>query len=600
MVRALRAHWPEYLIEAAGLGLFMLVAGLVATLLEYPGSPVHRAIEDPLLRRVPMGLAMGLTAIAIVYSPWGKQSGAHINPAVTLCFYRLGRIEPWDAVFYVLFQVAGGAIGVLLALGLLGAAFSAPRVRYVATLPGPGGAATAFGAEALLSFTLMSVVLFSTNAARLHRYTGFFAGCLVAGFVVIAAPVSGMSINPARSFASALPGGLWTSFWIYVTAPLLGMLVAAQAYVWVRGPGRVACAKLHHENDRRCIFRCGYRRRAAALLLLFVGAAWPRADAVAEAAAVSVPSVGMTVSDADRVADFYTSVLDFEKTGDFELWGEEIETLTGVFGARIRVVPMRLGHEALALTEFVAPRGLAVPADSRSNDLWFQHVAIVVSDIDAAYARLRAHGVEHVSTAVQTIPEWNPAAGGIRAFYFRDPDGHNLELIWFPPGRGDPRWQRETDALFLGIDHTAVAASDTERSLGLYRDLLGLAVAGESENHGPEQERLNQVFGARLRITGLRGREGPGVELLEYLSPAGGRPVPRDVAANDLVHWETTLRVRDLDALAARLRERGAWLVSPRIANVPEKEFGFRRALLVRDPDGHALRLVEGGRGGTR
>jgi catechol 2,3-dioxygenase-like lactoylglutathione lyase family enzyme len=254
----------------------------------------------------------------------------------------------------------------------------------------------------------------------------------------------------------------------------------------------------------------------------------------------SVVSVGFTVSDLDREVALFTQVLGFERVSEVELWGDEYEHLTGVFGARTRVARLRLGSETVELTEFLTPQGRPIPLDSKSYDHWFQHVAIVVSDMDAAYARLREHKVRHVSSGPQTLPAWNPNAGGIRAFYFQDPDGHNLEVIWYPTGKGDPRWQAK-DRLFLGIDHTAIVVGDTEASLRFYRDAVGLKVAGTSENYGTEQEHLNLVFGARLRITGLRGDGGPGIEFLEYLTPGGGRAVPPDAAANDLTHWHVTL-----------------------------------------------------------
>jgi len=255
---ALRQHWPEYVMEAAGLGLFMISAGVFGTLLEYPGSPVQQAVTDPFLRRILMGTAMGLTAIGIIYSPWGKQSGAHINPAVTLTFFRLGKIEPWDALFYVAAQFAGGIAGVLLVALALGHSFADPPVIYVTTLPGSGGPAIAFLAEVAISFVLMFVVLVTTNTESLARHTGLFAGALVAIYITVVAPVSGMSMNPARTFGSALPAQLWESLWIYLTAPPLGMLLAADTYLRSIGPRGAICAKLHHHNDKRCIFRCGY------------------------------------------------------------------------------------------------------------------------------------------------------------------------------------------------------------------------------------------------------------------------------------------------------------------------------------------------------
>ena len=245
-------------MEAAGLGMFMISAGTFGTILEYPGSPAHQAIADPFLRRILMGTAMGLTAIGIIYSPWGKQSGAHINPSVTLTFFRLGKIEPWDALFYIAAQFAGGVAGVLLVALILGHPFANPPVTYVTTLPGSGGPAIAFLAEVAISFVLMFAVLVTTNIESLARHTGLFAGALVAIYIIAEAPISGMSMNPARTFGSALPAQLWESLWIYFTAPLLGMLLASEVYLRVRGAHRVFCAKLHHHNDKRCIFRCGY------------------------------------------------------------------------------------------------------------------------------------------------------------------------------------------------------------------------------------------------------------------------------------------------------------------------------------------------------
>jgi aquaporin Z len=260
VIEALRRHWPEYLIEAAGLGLFMVSAGAFATLIHHPGSPVRGAVPDPLARRALMGIAMGLTAIAIIYSPWGKRSGAHINPAVTLTFWRLGKIEGRDAAFYVLAQFAGGAAGMAAVAAILAGPIADPSVRYVATLPGPLGAGAAFAAEAAISCGLMLAVLTLGNAPRVARFTGLAAGTLVAIYITFEDPLSGMSMNPARSFASASVGGVWTSYWVYLTAPALGMLAASRIYAGLRGRSRVLCAKLHHDNDQRCIFRCGYPR----------------------------------------------------------------------------------------------------------------------------------------------------------------------------------------------------------------------------------------------------------------------------------------------------------------------------------------------------
>ena len=220
-----------------------------------------------------------------------------------------------------------------------------------------------------------------------------------------------------------------------------------------------------------------------------------------------VGAIGMTVSDMDASIDFYSKVLSFEKVSDVEVTGEDYERLQGVFGLRMRVVQMKLGDEFIELTEYLTPKGRPVPVDSRSNDHWFQHIAIITSDMDQAYALLRKHKVEHASTGPQRLPDWNENAGGIKAFYFRDPDKHWLEILQFPPDKGDRKWQQK-DKLFLGIDHTAIVVADTKTSLKFYRDALGLQIAGTSENYGTEQEHLNNVFGARLRITSLRAASG--------------------------------------------------------------------------------------------
>ena len=253
-----REHWPEYLMEAVGLGLFMISAAVVTSLLEHPHSPLYQLFSDPLIRRGLTGIAMGLTAIGIIYSPWGKRSGAHLNPAVTVAFFRLGKIQGLDAFCYVLAQFVGGVIGLLVAAMAIGMAIEHPTVNYVVTVPGGGGVGVAFAAEAGISFGLMLVVLIVSNHTKLNVWTGVFAGVLVAAYITVEAPLSGMSMNPARSFASALPAHLWTDFWVYLTAPLLGMLLAAECYVRFPGARRVLCAKLHHHNNERCIFLCHY------------------------------------------------------------------------------------------------------------------------------------------------------------------------------------------------------------------------------------------------------------------------------------------------------------------------------------------------------
>ena len=254
MLDRLKRHWPEYGMEAAGLGIFMVAACVFGMIFEYPGSPVRQAVENPFLRRLFMGLAMGLTAVGIIYSPWGKQSGAHLNPSVTLTFLRLGKVDPRDAVFYIMAQFAGGVAGVLLVAALFRHFVAHPSVNFVATVPGSGGPAVAFFAELVISFLLMSVVLIVSNTKHLAGFTGLFAGALVAMYISLEAPLSGMSMNPARTFSSAFPGEIWTALWVYFTAPPLGMLLAAQVYLWRKGARAVSCAKLHHRNNKRCIF----------------------------------------------------------------------------------------------------------------------------------------------------------------------------------------------------------------------------------------------------------------------------------------------------------------------------------------------------------
>lgn len=312
-------------------------------------------------------------------------------------------------------------------------------------------------------------------------------------------------------------------------------------------------------------------------------------------AEVNIRSIGtilITVGDMDRSLDFYSRILTFRKVSDTEIAGDEVEHLFGVFGARVRMVQMKLGDESIELVQFLAPRGRQIPVDSRSNDLWFQHIAVIVSNMDRAYQVLRQNKVEHASSGPQRLPDWNKNAGGIKAFYFKDPDEHPIEILEFPEGKGDPRWHRSTDRLFLGIDHTAIAVSDTDASLKFYRDLLGLRVAGESENYGTEQEHLNNVFGAHLRITALRAPTGPGIELLEYLSPRDGRPFPVDERANDLVHRETVLLTQDADATALKLRAAKVTFVSSGVVANHMEKIDFAKAFLVRDPDGHAIEIA--------
>ncbi len=256
MTRALREHWPEYLCEAAELGLFMISAGLFTILFWHPSSPIPRMIPSEIMRRMLTGIAMGSTAIALVFSPLGKRSGAHFNPAVTLTFWRLGKVKNWDAMFYIIAQFVGGILGVSAVALFVREALSHPTVHYAATLPRPHGMIVAFLAEFAIAFVLMSVVLRVSNTPHIARYTGLFAGALVATYITLEAPFSGMSMNPARTFGSAFVGHLWTGLWIYFTAPVLAMQLAATLYL--RGKGVVYCAKYHHYNRHRCIFNCRF------------------------------------------------------------------------------------------------------------------------------------------------------------------------------------------------------------------------------------------------------------------------------------------------------------------------------------------------------
>jgi aquaporin Z len=251
-------HWPEYLAEAAGLGVFLLAVGGAVTLLEYPGSPLQRALPWPLARRMMSGLFVGVSIVLLVYSPLGRLSGAHLNPAITLGFYRLGKISGHDAIFYVTSQFAGGTLGLVLLSAMAGPAFTAPPVLAAVTKPGAHGAGLAFLAEVVMSFGVLFLILVATNRKRLYRKTGFLVGALVATYVVLGAPLSGMSINPARSFASAVSAHFFGFLWIYFTAPPFGMLLAAELYQKrMRRP--VICAKMDHTDRFPCIFNCGFR-----------------------------------------------------------------------------------------------------------------------------------------------------------------------------------------------------------------------------------------------------------------------------------------------------------------------------------------------------
>jgi catechol 2,3-dioxygenase-like lactoylglutathione lyase family enzyme len=288
----------------------------------------------------------------------------------------------------------------------------------------------------------------------------------------------------------------------------------------------------------------------------------------------AVLSVSTTVADMDRSMGFYTRVLSFRKTSDREVElgaGDKVEQ-----GHRARVVSLKLGEESIDLVQFENTHGRPVLRDSRSNDLWFQHIAIIVSDMDRAYMVLQTNHVEAASVSPQRLPDWNKNAAGIRAFYFKDPDGHPLEILQFPAGKGDAKWHGNSGGLFLGIDHTAIVVSNTENSLKFYRDILGMHIVAISDNHGPEQEALNNVRGAHLRITTLRAQHGPGIELLEYLSPRTGRQLPYQPALSDLVHRQTVVLSDDPARLGIAL-------------TTAEHPYAGQKPFAVRDPDGHEL-----------
>ena len=325
-------------------------------------------------------------------------------------------------------------------------------------------------------------------------------------------------------------------------------------------------------------------RSLLACLLFVVAIQHAHAEPASRVSAVD--SVSLTVSDMERSVEFYTRVLTFEKVADREVASEEYEHLFAVFGLRLRSVRLRLGDEYIELVQFLAPRGRPFPVDSQSNDRWFQHVAIIVSDMRAAYSRLRSFNVEHASSGPQRLPDWNPNAGGIEAFYFRDPDGHYLEVLAFPEGKGLAKWHQSSGRLFLGIDHTAIVVSDTAASLHFYRDILGLRVVATSENYGAEQEHLNNVFGAHLRITSLRATQGPGVEFLEYLTPRTGRSFPPDTKPVDVWYWQINLRGASA-ALGRILRDEHVEMLSPGFVRLQDTSLGWASAVLAHDPDGH-------------
>ncbi|MEP7256033.1 MAG: VOC family protein [Ferruginibacter sp.] len=305
-----------------------------------------------------------------------------------------------------------------------------------------------------------------------------------------------------------------------------------------------------------------------------------------------VDAIGITVKDMNRSVKFYQDVLGFKKVSDNEFSGKEYENLEGIFGLNIRIVRMQLGDEFIELTDYLTAGGRSIPEDQKSNDLFFQHIAIVVSDMDKAFEQLKKFNVEYVSTSPQTLPVTNVAAAGIKAFYFHDVDDHNLELIYFPKGKGNSKWQTYNNKIFLGIDHTAIGVSSTENSQKFYQDILGIERKADSWNSGTEQEHLNNVEGASLHITGFRAAAGPGVEFLQYLKPGPGKNYPADTRADDIWFWQTTLFTNDAEALYNKLKTSGYTFISKGIVHINVNGV-HSKSFIVRDPDGHAILIKE-------
>jgi catechol 2,3-dioxygenase-like lactoylglutathione lyase family enzyme len=336
-----------------------------------------------------------------------------------------------------------------------------------------------------------------------------------------------------------------------------------------------------------------FRIRTDQLLLLVAALSLSLVASTVFAGAREIRGFALTVSNLDRAVAFYQEALGFEKVGERIVADRNYDYLTGVFGTRVRSATLQLGDERIELEQYLAPGGQPIPVDSRSNDLWFQHFAVVVADMERAYEHLRAFSIQSISSAPQTIPESNKAAAGIKAYKFNDPDGHPLELLWFPADKGKAKWQSADGRLFLGIDHSAIGISSTERSTAFYRDLIGLTIAGGTTNTGMTQEQLDNAFGAVVRITGLRPdrSESPGLEFLQYVNPSGGRPPPIALRPNDLVLTRTVIQVDDLDGLVTKLQGGGVTFISPQVVSVSGEP--WTKALMVKDPDGHAVLLVE-------
>lgn len=326
-----------------------------------------------------------------------------------------------------------------------------------------------------------------------------------------------------------------------------------------------------------------------------------------------IRSIGFGCHDADALATFYGDQLGFRRGREILVAGGAYAELVGLPGSRLRLLQLQIGAETLELMQVLEAgpglrAGRPVPADSRSCDLWFQHICLVTAGMDAVSgpieAAVRAGALRPISLAPQTLPAWNPAAAGIRAYKFHDPEGHCLELLQFPPDKGEARWHQASgaggsaaDTPVLGIDHSAIAVADTSRSCAFYEGLLGLRLGGDGVNSGIEQDRLDGLSGTRVRITSHRCPQGAGIECLNYQQPTGGRPAAEDQSAADAVHWQIRLEVSDLATIATQVESYGGHRLAGPLQLDPEQAqwLGFREALQIRDPDGHALQLVSDG-----
>ena len=304
-----------------------------------------------------------------------------------------------------------------------------------------------------------------------------------------------------------------------------------------------------------------------------------------------VASVTITVRDLDQMVEFFTEAFDARKTGEVRRSGEAFSKLTQVPGASAREATMKIGKQPIVLREFLSPEGRDYPADTKSNDLWFQHIAIIVSDMDKAYEHVRKFNIKKVSPEPVRLPDWNKDVAGIKAFYFKGPEGHNFELLSFPSDKGDPKWHKKTDKIFLGIDHTAIGVSNTAKSEQFYEDALALEHKSEAKSWGKEHSRLSGLPNTRLEINSVKGKTGKGIgiEFLEYITPKGGRKRPSYWKTNDLATWSSTLVTSDIDRAYAALRAANARFITPEPVTLRDSSEAF----IVRDPDGHSVMVIE-------